>query len=107
MGSVSKNPFLFLGEIMLYPIGGAIPGVSAITPKFNGKSKLSFTNSERQKGRETIARNRSSKNSMLAKSMKLCTCCQQEKSLLSFKEDSKTYTGYTSWCVDCLKGAKK
>jgi hypothetical protein len=68
---------------------------------------LSYTQAQSQKGRDTVARNRASKKSMLAKSMKLCTSCKQEKSLLSFKEDSSTYTGYTSWCVDCLKGAKK
>jgi hypothetical protein len=27
--------------------------------------------------------------------------------LLSFNEDSKTYTGYSSWCKECKKEAKK
>ncbi len=90
---------------MLYNIGEKIPGV--LHNNGIGLYNLSFTRSAAKKGRETAAANRKSKNDMLAKSMKLCSCCKQEKSLLSFNEDSKTYTGYSSWCKECKKEAKK
>lgn len=90
---------------MLYSINEKIPGV--LHNNGIGLYNLSFSASASKKGQETAAANRKSKNDMLAKSMKLCGKCKQEKNLLSFNEDKKTFTGYSSWCKECKKEAKK
>ena len=41
--------------------------------------------------------------SSLSKGIKLCTKCNEEKSLTMFDKDKTTYTGYSSWCKCCKK----
>lgn len=41
------------------------------------------------------------------KGHKLCTSCNQEKSLSDFNVDKKTFTGYSTWCKSCKKDYNK
>lgn len=43
----------------------------------------------------------------LSKGHKLCTKCDESKSLFEFDVDKKTYTGYSSWCKACKKEYNK
>ena len=41
------------------------------------------------------------------KGHKLCTACNEEKSLSDFNVDKKTFTGYSTWCKSCKKDYNK
>lgn len=41
------------------------------------------------------------------KGHKLCTACNEEKSLSNFNVDKKTLTGYSTWCKSCKKEYNK
>jgi len=43
----------------------------------------------------------------MAKGHKLCTACNEEKSLSDFNVDKKTFTGYSTWCKSCKKEYNK
>lgn len=43
----------------------------------------------------------------MAKGHKLCTACNEEKSLSDFNVDKKTFTGYSTWCKSCKKDYNK
>lgn len=59
---------------------------------------------ERQKAsREAKAKIKES----MAKGHKLCTSCNEEKSLSDFNIDKKTFTGYSTWCKSCKKEYNK
>lgn len=43
----------------------------------------------------------------MSKGHKLCTACNEEKSLSDFNVDKKTFTGYSTWCKACKKDYNK
>lgn len=61
-----------------------------------------------RKARAQAAKEAKSKiKEALSKGIKSCTACGQEKTLLEFDKDKKTYTGYSTWCKSCKKEQKK
>jgi hypothetical protein len=70
----------------------------------NGKLYSPYDRWMERKAKKAKATER--KNSIskaLGMGHKLCTQCNEEKSLKEFHVDKTTYTGYSSWCKSCKK----
>ncbi len=68
---------------------------------------LSDTSKKREEKRKEVYQKKKAIKEALNKGHKLCTSCNEEKSLSEFNVDKKTYTGYSTWCKNCKKTYNK
>ncbi len=68
---------------------------------------LSSSSKVREEKRKKVYEKKKSIKEALAKGHKLCTSCNEEKSLSEFNVDKKTFTGYSTWCKECKKTYNK
>lgn len=68
---------------------------------------LSSTYQQRQEKRKEVFKRKKDIKDSLSKGHKLCTSCNEEKSLNNFNVDRKSFTGYSAWCKSCKKEYNK
>ena len=70
-------------------------------------TNLSMPSKQREEKRKEVYKRKSAIKEALAKGHKLCTACNEEKSLSDFNVDKKTFTGYSTWCKECKRTYNK
>lgn len=69
--------------------------------------QLTQSSQKREEKRKEVYQRKKAIKEALNKGHKLCTACNEEKSLSDFNVDKKTFTGYSTWCKSCKKEYNK
>lgn len=70
-------------------------------------TNLSMSPENRREKQAEVYKRKKSIKEALANGHKLCTSCNETKSLSDFNVDKKTFTGYSTWCKDCKRTYNK